>query len=202
MIPDEFVDELLHGEKWWHKAARRSVEKGQYRIISDREGIDPYMIRFYLHPRLLMLGLFRVVLHRFVRSDSPLDGLHDHPWPFVSHILAGGYREHLDGGRCLTRMPGDTIFSSARKRHRVELLREHRYVAPDIKFVPGELVNIERAVNPILIDRGEQPEKACWTLVIMGPKVRRWGFWISENGNPRRFYPWREWIAKRKGARP
>lgn len=101
-----------------------------------------------------------VFLHRFERSDA--DEMHDHPWPFVSIILAGGYYEHTpargwkDGvgptrrrwygpGRVLTR-PADWI-------HRIE--------------IPAG---------------GE-----CWTLVFRGTKVRGWGFWCPLTG----FRPWR-----------
>lgn len=63
---------------WFEKLADRCRRKGNSRLILDREGVSPYLERFYLTPRWLTLGLFRVVIHRFWRSDNPLDGLHDH----------------------------------------------------------------------------------------------------------------------------
>jgi hypothetical protein len=57
-------------------------------------------------------GLFRVQLHRFLRSDP--DGLHDHPWGWAcSIILAGWYfEERRDRVRVRSRgyaMNGDTF---------------------------------------------------------------------------------------------
>jgi hypothetical protein len=57
-------------------------------------------------------GLFRVQLHRFLRSDP--DGLHDHPWGWAfSLILAGWYiEERRDRDRVRSRgyfIRGDTF---------------------------------------------------------------------------------------------
>lgn len=61
-----------------------------------------------------VLGLFRVQLHRFRRSDP--DGLHDHPWGWAcSFILAGWYieerrdRDRVRGAGTFYRLSGDTF---------------------------------------------------------------------------------------------
>jgi len=100
--------------------ANYCTEKKKVRIIYDRVETDPYLIRFYLHPRWLTFGLFRVVLHRFVRSDNPEDGLHDHPWGYMSIILSTGYHEHTKHGVKFHK-PGSIIIRRAKHQHRVEL---------------------------------------------------------------------------------
>ncbi len=61
-------------------------------IINDPCGAGPYLTRYY------MLGhrtsKWALMLHRFHRSDLDRD-LHDHPWPFWSLILTGGYWEQI-----------------------------------------------------------------------------------------------------------
>lgn len=50
--------------------------------------------RLYLSRlRIIQTPWFGVYLHRFDGPDSR-DTLHDHPWPFVSVILRGGYVEY------------------------------------------------------------------------------------------------------------
>ena len=54
----------------------------------------PYMHRWWLIPRN---PVFNVYLHRFLRSDDDR-ALHDHPWPSLSILLHGSYREHVERG--------------------------------------------------------------------------------------------------------
>ncbi|MCZ6507741.1 MAG: hypothetical protein O7A04_06815, partial [Acidobacteria bacterium] len=53
-----------------------------------RPGQDDYLWRL----NLIRLAGCSVKLHRFLRSDLD-ECLHDHPWPFASLILRGGYFE-------------------------------------------------------------------------------------------------------------
>lgn len=41
--------------------------------------------------RIIQTPWFGIYLHRFDGVDTPT--LHDHPWPFVSFVLRGGYQE-------------------------------------------------------------------------------------------------------------
>lgn len=127
---------------WFERVANWCRKRGHTYVILDREGKKPYLERFYIHPRWLTLGLFRVVIHRFWKSDDD-GGLHDHPWLFWgSRILKGGYFEHTPEGR-FWRAPGKWRFNTAWALHRVEL---------------------------------QQEGKEVWTLFLMGPKIREWGF--------------------------
>jgi hypothetical protein len=92
---------------------------------------------------------FNVFLHKFHKSDEPT--LHDHPWPYATMILKGGYWEWTpvfdDAGRKITevagwRGPGHFRINSAHSLHRIEL----------------------------------DPGVECWTLFMPGPRQREWGF--------------------------
>ena len=124
----------------------------------------PYLTRWTLLGRRNEGTGRAVFLHRFRRSDA--DELHDHPWPFVSIILAGGYHEVTPapgwaGGSGPTRRrwygPGSVLRRPARWIHRVEI--------PD----------------------GAE----AWTLILRGRKERSWGFWWPSVG----FVPWRVHLA-------
>lgn len=66
--------------------------RGRKRIVYDRVDNEPYLERYYLFLKDRGEHFpFNVFLHRFLKSDS--DDLHDHPWPFATLILKGGYWE-------------------------------------------------------------------------------------------------------------
>lgn len=99
-----------------------------------RDSTDVYMVRY----RLVKSPWFSLYLHEFIRGDvDPC--LHDHPWRFVTLILAGGYTEHLWGGHTRYRPAGTLLYRPAKWRHRVET-------------------------------------DGAWSLVLVGRRVRRWGF--------------------------
>lgn len=154
-------------QPWYKKVAEFQRARGKSRIIPDREGKKPYLERIYTVPRWALLGLVRPNIHQFLASDDPFDGLHDHPWPYLTVILEGGYVEWLPDGaggeKPHYRTAGDIIAARSTRRHRIELLRDFN-----------------------------NEEIPCWTLFIMGPKRRSWGFWI--NG---KFYSASEWFARR-----
>lgn len=60
----------------------------------------------------------RLVIHNAHESDA--DGLHDHPWPWSSMILSGGYWENTPEGR-FWRWPGHLRFRPAKALHRLVL---------------------------------------------------------------------------------
>jgi hypothetical protein len=68
-------------------------KRGRHRTIYDRDGNTPYMERYYLlfkdRPKWFP---FNITLHKVCLSDLPV--LHDHPWPYATIILKGGYIEH------------------------------------------------------------------------------------------------------------
>jgi hypothetical protein len=107
---------------------------GRKRVILDRESQEPYLTRYYLFLRDRKWFPFNIFLHNFHRSDP--DDLHDHPWPFITIILRGGYWEHTPKGK-FWRGAGTVNWAGSKSLHRVELV-------PDIDtwtlFIPGPAV--------------------------------------------------------------
>ena len=91
---------------------------GRKRVILDRESNEPYLTRYYLFLKDRKWFPFNVFLHNFHKGD--LDDLHDHPWPYFTLILRGGYWEHTPGGR-FWRAPGHFRFQTPTSLHRIEL---------------------------------------------------------------------------------
>jgi hypothetical protein len=120
----------------------------------------PYLTRW----TLARLGTLAMYLHRFQRSDA--DEPHDHPWPFVSIILAGGYWEWTPAAAWAS---GDGPM-------------QRRW------YGPGRiLVRPAHWIHRVEIPAGGE----AWTLIVHGAKVRSWGFWCPVAG----FVPWRAHLA-------
>lgn len=135
------------------------------RIAAERFDITrawtrvPYLTRWSLLGRRTE-GDAALYLHRFQRSDY--EEPHDHPWPFVSLILSGGYWE-------LTPAPGWKNGAGPLRRR---------------WYGPGRvLVRPAHWIHRVDIPDGRE----AWTLVLRGKKVRSWGFWC-----PAGFRPWRQ----------
>jgi hypothetical protein len=135
---------------------------GRYRLISDRRTGADYLHRYYLLFRDRKWFPFNVTLHRVVKSDDPV--FHDHPWPFMTIILKGGYYEwqpqfnslgQKTGEFATWRGAGSVIFHKSTDYHYLE------------------------------IDSDNPPT----TLFFMGPQCRDWGF-LVENTQQRRL----QWV--------
>ena len=93
---------------------------GRYRIILDRRSAEPYLERYYLFLRERKNFPFNIFIHHFLKSDE--DVLHNHPWPFFTLILCGGYWEHLDKDKCVWRGGGSFRIMPRDTFHRIELV--------------------------------------------------------------------------------
>ena len=91
---------------------------GRKRVIMDRHENQPYLTRYYLFLKDRKWFPFNIFLHNFHKGD--LDDLHDHPWPFITFIIKGGYWEHTPNGR-FWRSAGKIRFAGCHSLHRVEL---------------------------------------------------------------------------------
>lgn len=126
---------------------------GRKRIVMDRVNDKPYLVRYYLFLKDRQKFPFNVFLHKFLKSDP--DDLHDHPWPYATFILRGGYYEWVPiyegtsivGQKKLWRGPGHFRFCSANSFHRIEL----------------------------------KEGVTAWTLFMPGPQQRSWGFLTHKN---------------------
>ena len=130
---------------------------GRYRLILDRTEQEPYLERYYLFLRDRKRCPFNIFVHKFLKSDP--DVVHDHPWPYATLILRGGYWEWVpefdSNGKMVSetrhwRAPGSFRTAQANTYHRVEL---------------------EPGVTP-------------WTLFMPGPQQRNWGFLVNNKWIP------------------
>jgi len=119
------------------------------RVIMDRVNNTPYLERYYIFLKDRKRFPFNVFLHKFLKGDP--DDVHDHPWPYATLILKGGYWEWIpvfnEAGKKIVeyrvwRGPGHFRFCSATSYHRIEL---------------------EEGIT-------------AWTLFMPGIKQRDWGF--------------------------
>jgi hypothetical protein len=141
---------------------------GRKRIVMDRVENAPYLERYYLFLRERERFPFNVFLHKFLKSDP--DDVHDHPWPYATLILKGGYWEWVPVFNTLGqkiseiqhwRGPGHFRVSSANSYHRIEL----------------------------------DPDITAWTLFMPGPKQREWGFLVKN-----KWIQWEQYLKQRKSV--
>jgi len=122
------------------------------RIIMDRTCNEPLVTRYYLFLKDRKNFPFNIFLHKFHKGDP--DDVHDHPWPYATLILKGGYYEwtpmfnnknEMIGEICTWRGPGHFRICGAKSYHRIEL----------------------------------DPNVTAWTLFMPGPQRREWGFLVK-----------------------
>ena len=134
------------------KLLNKLDKMGRKRIVMDRINDQPYLERYYVFLKDRKRFPFNVFLHKFLKSDP--DDVHDHPWPYATLILKGGYYEYVpefdSQGTKISetrhwRGPGHFRICNATSYHRVVLAE-----------------GVE-----------------CWTLFMPGPQRREWGFLVG-----------------------
>jgi hypothetical protein len=122
---------------------------GRKRVVMDRINDEPYLERYYIFLKDRKRFPFNIFLHKFLKSDP--DDVHDHPWPYATLILKGGYWEWIPqfnskgekmGEIAKWRGPGHFRISKSRSFHRIEL----------------------------------DPGVDTWSLFMPGAQQREWGF--------------------------
>ncbi len=141
---------------------------GRKRIVYDRVDNEPYLERYYLFLRDRDRFPFNIFLHKFLKSDT--DDLHDHPWPFATVILKGGYWEW----RPQFNSKGEKVGEIA------------RWCGAGSFRVAGA-----KSYHRIEID----PSVTCWTLFMPGPKQRDWGFLVKN-----KWVQWEQYLKNRKAT--
>jgi hypothetical protein len=125
---------------------------GRKRIVMDRLDNEPYLERYYVFLKDRKYFPFNIFIHKFLKSDP--DDVHDHPWPYATLILKGGYYEWTPtfnskgekiGEVRHWRGPGHFRVCSSSSYHRIEL-------ASGI---------------------------TAWTMFMPGPQLREWGFLVN-----------------------
>ena len=127
---------------------------GRKRVIMDRINNEPYLERYYVFLKDRKRFPFNVFLHKFLKSDP--DDVHDHPWPYATLILKGGYWEWVPqfnskgekmGEIAKWRGAGHFRICQSGSFHRIEL----------------------------------DPTIETWSLFMPGAQQREWGF-LTRNG--------------------
>jgi hypothetical protein len=154
----------------------------------------------------------KLMVHRFLGNADDRD-VHDHPRPFVTFVLRGGYddlkpcpdcegAERVDdpvllalyrsqGGLRITDPDNEDLIArwqcwmpcptcETPERGPIGVVLNERMRAGMVRFRPAEHRHRTK-VHP----------DGAWTLVIMGPVRRRWGFW--KNG---RWWFWKDYEAE------
>lgn len=125
---------------------------GRHRVIMDRQSNEPLLERYYVFLTDRKRFPFNVFIHKFLKSDP--DDVHDHPWPYATLILKGGYYEWIpqfdnDGKKIAEtrhwRGPGHFRICGANSYHRIEL----------------------------------DPNITAWSMFMPGPQTRQWGFLVN-----------------------
>lgn len=142
MILQKIKEKFLN---WLEQSDRR-------RIILDRASDEPYLERYYVFLKDRTWFPFNVFIHKFLKSDP--DDVHDHPWPYATLILRGGYYEWIpqfNGSGKMTcevrkwRGAGHFRICSQNSYHRIEL----------------------------------KEGVTAWTMFMPGPQKREWGFLVN-----------------------
>ena len=133
---------------------------GRKRVIYDRLENEPYLIRYYLFLKDRKWFPFNIFLHKFMKGDP--DELHEHPWPYATLILKGGYWEVTPKGK-YWRGPGSFRIAGPKSLHRVELEEGiHAWTL----FIPG-------------------PKKREWGFIVNGKWMQheKYFAWRKEKQN-------------------
>ena len=116
---------------------------------------DPFLDQL----QLVRTPWFGVYLHCIHRPDEPAP--HDHPWPFASLVLSGGYLE--------------TLYPDKRDGEHWRVRYRRRFSLAGVRL---------RSAHRVTHTDGDRP---VWTLVLAGrEKNPDWGFY--KDGQ---FVPWR-----------
>lgn len=130
----------------------------------------PYLRRWYVLPRapwpIWPMGAY---LHQIMRSDDER-ALHNHPWPNISILLRGSYDEVVP-----ERPHGFQEWMTPHVQH----LHLQRHA--------GDIVCRRSGASHRLVIPDNKP---VWSLFIVGPRIRQWGFWCQKG-----FVHWRDFVA-------
>lgn len=163
------------GRKPWDDNRRdRSFMRQLPKVIGREDeysGNLPYLLRWEMW---LPFG-FRFMVHVIQRTDSSMC-LHDHPFSFLTFILAGGYIEITEKEFEID--CGDPAFGDTRT---VKELDWNVRAAGDLIWRPAKFKH-----------RIEVPEGGCAvTLIIKNRRHRKWGFFTKDG--------WVEWMNYKQG---
>lgn len=114
---------------------------------------------------------FGVFIHKMEAPDPGID-LHNHPWPFSSLILRGGYKEYRIGEQ-------DAWVRAVRHQARGSEARR--------RWLSFKTFHLDEA------HRIYEVKPHTWTLVFRGRGIRPWGFFTPSGYMDARTYEDSKW---------
>lgn len=155
--PNDFLrlGQWLQEDQRFLEIAEHLDREGRKRVILDRESKEPYLVRYYyqnFRPHC------RIVIHHVLRSD--VDGLHDHPWAADTFILSGGYWE--------SKLIVPNLYPLQDRATSKNVERLWRPAGYHGQFSSNYYHRLE--LDP------DKAQAETWTLFMMGPKEKDWGF--------------------------
>lgn len=144
----------------------------------------------YLERWGIECDLFGVYVHRMDGPDPGLD-LHDHPWPFLSLVLRGGYVEERANTRqaCGLAEAGERLTRLHSERFHWEP-DYHRGARQTRSLFSWRLMRLDECHR---ITHLLNSDRSTWTLVFRGRRVRRWGFYLPDG-----WMDWKEYDDTRR----
>ncbi len=146
-------------DRFWVVPYREAISRATAELHNvTYDGTGPVAFRHRPFAWLLQRFDIAVRVHHILRSDEGRDP-HDHPWPYLTAILKGGYFEHRfnsDGTERSVKWhgPGSVLFRPANSWHM-------------LKLPPGQ---------------------TAWTLFITGKYQQGWGFLTATGKESYRTY--------------
>lgn len=166
------------------KKLRRALLAG-LDLLWKREVIGQEECPLMLRWTLADLGGLKLLVHHFPPEISDRDP-HDHPRPFVTFVLRGRYRDES----------WHQLSGELEEKHGLRL--GEGIVPPEgirrVEHVRAGAVKYRAAEHMHIV---ETDEVGCWTLVVMGPLKREWGFMRLESGS---WWPWGKYVERFGGV--
>lgn len=155
---------------WRPRRARLRLRRADGLVYLERWGLESDRIG----------GIF---LHRMDAPDPGVD-LHDHPWAFVSIVLAGGYSEDRAPIREVARLAHRARIENAQRQAAVPgAFRKPVGVLSDRRRWSVRLLRLDECHRVTSLHRTRlDVATRCWTLVLHGPRRGTWGFYRPASG--------------------
>ena len=122
-----------------------------------------------------------LLLHRFYPNADDRN-VHDHPWWFMTLVLRGGYDDMKQCRQCegSGRFYDEVDFYACPRCKGEGVIMRERMRAGMLRFRPA-----------LHAHRTQVSSSGCVTLVLTGPTVREWGFYLGSS-----WQQWRSYIRQ------
>jgi len=164
---------VLRLENWCEHHKRTYLVSGRAKDGSTLR--ETYLVRHII----LKTNWFSIYIHRFLLPDD--ESHHDHPWPFLTYIVDGQYKEDRLYELNDYYPKSNSLFFNENKIRKAGSLAFRK---------PTD-------IHRVIIDKTytfKKRKQAPLSLCIMGPRLRNWGFWVKIAHNRRKWIAWDEFL--------